>query len=106
MKRNEMFEVTLQETKNCFSYDVNRKKDKEYAKLKSIERFDRQRGKTKDMDIHGLLWHERTILEVTSIDLDSKQCFVKNCNGFEWLTKLDTIEFCNQDGTKKHVHEN
>ena len=95
MKR---FEQTLKETKNCFSYDIHRKQPKTYCKNRSIERFNHETGFSNDKDIHGLLWDERVILEVTSIDLDSKRCFVKNPNGFEWLTKISNIEYCDVDG--------
>lgn len=92
------FNQTLQETKTAFGYDLSRKQEKQYCRLKSIERFNHKTGFSNDKDIHGLLWHERAILEITSVDLDSKQCFVKNCNGFEWLTKLSNIVYCDVNG--------
>lgn len=74
--------------------------EKIYAKNKSIERFNYRTGTSNNTDIHGLLWNERVILEVTSIDLDSKRCFVKNPNGYEWLTKLSNIEYCDVNGNR------
>ena len=94
------FNQTLSETKRCFSYDVNRKQQKTFCKNKSIERFDRTVGRTNNTDIHGLLWDERVILEVTSIDLDSRRCFVKNPNGLEWLTKISNITYCDANGDR------
>lgn len=91
---------TNRNSSNCFSYDISRKQQKTYCKNKSIERFNHKTGFSKDKDIHGLLWNERVILEVTSIDLDSKRCFVKNPNGFEWLTKLSNIEYCDVNGNR------
>lgn len=99
------FNQTLAETKNCFSYDLSRKKQKSYCRLKSIERFNQKTGFSNDKDIHGLLWHERVILEITSIDLDSKQCFVKNPNGLEWLTKLSNIVYCDVNGNANQHSE-
>lgn len=92
------FNQTLAETKNCFSYNINRQQLKTYCKNKSIERFNNKTGFSTDKDIHGLLWNERVILEVTSIDFDSKRCFVKNPNGLEWLTEMSKVEFCDADG--------
>lgn len=93
------FNQTLAETKNCFSYNINSKQPKTYCKNKSIQRFNHRTGHSNNTDIHGLLWDERVILEVTSIDLDSKRCIVKNPNGLEWLTEISNIEFCNADGS-------
>lgn len=96
------FNQTLAETKNCFSYDTSRKQEKTYCKNKSIERFNRTNGRTNNTDIQGLLWDERVILEVTSVDLDSKKCFVKNPNGLEWLTKISNFEYCDVNGNRLH----
>ena len=95
------FNQTLQETKNAFGYDLSRKQEKQYCRLKSIERYNHRTGFSNNKDINGLLWHERAILEITSVDLDSKQCFVKNCNGFEWLTKLSNIVYCDVNGNAR-----
>lgn len=99
------FNQTLAETKNCFSYDINRKQPKTYCKNKSIERFNHKTGDSNNTDIHGLLWDERVILEVTSIDLDSKRCFVKNPNGLEWITEISNVEFCDADGNRLRYSE-
>ena len=99
------FNQTLAETKTCFSYDINRNQPKTYCKNKSIARFNRRTGHSKNTDIHGLLWSERVVLEVTSIDLDSKRCFVKNPNGLEWLTEISNIEFCDADGNRLSCSE-
>lgn len=90
------FQQTLAETKANFSYDFNRKSEKVYARLKSIKRLN-----SNDRDIHGSLWNDRVILEVGTIDLDSKQCVVKNPNGMEWVTKMDNLTFCDSKGKRK-----
>lgn len=87
------FNQTLAETKTNFSYDIIRKNQKSYAKFKST--------KPDDRDIHGSTWEERCLLEITSIDLDSKQCFVMNPNGYEWLTQLALLECCDIDGNRR-----
>ena len=94
------FNYTLTETKNNFSYNINKKSEKIYCKNKSIERFNNRTGFSNDKDVHGLTWSERTILEVTSIDYDLKKCFVKNVNGIEWLMDISSVEFCDVDGNK------
>ena len=87
------FNQTLAETKAAFSYDVSRKPEKVYCKLKAI--------KIDGGDMHGLLWKDRVVLEVLCIDYDYKSALVKNPNGLEWATKLERISFCNQDGAPR-----
>jgi translation initiation factor IF-1 len=104
---NTKFNQTLIETKNSFSYDVSRKQTKMYCKNKSIERFNHITGQSNNTDIHGLLWDDRVILEVTSIDLDSRRCFVKNTNnGLEWLTEISNITFCDENGKYRSILNN
>ena len=67
------FNQTLAETKSNFSYDVSRKQEKVYCKLRST--------KPDGGDIHGLAWGDRVILEVLHIDYDYKSALVKNPNG-------------------------
>ncbi len=75
--------------------------EKLFAKNKSIERYNRSNGYTNDTDIHGLSWDERVVLKVGTIDWDTKQCVLTNpINGLEWITKMDKITFCNEDGSK------
>lgn len=89
------FQQTLSEIKNNMSYDINRKSEKVYAKLKSIKRLN-----SEDRDLHGNLWNERVILEVGTIDLDSKRCEVTNpINKMNWITDISKLTFCNADGS-------
>lgn len=97
---NNPFKQTLSEIQNNMSYDINRKSQKVYAKLKSIERFNHKTGFSKDRDIHGNLWSERVILEVGTIDLDSKRCEVTNpINKMSWITDISNLTFCTADGS-------
>ncbi len=92
---NMSFQQTLSEIKNNMSYDINRKSEKVYAKLKSIKRLN-----SEDRDLHGKLWNERVILEVGTIDLDSKRCEVTNpINKMNWITDISKLTFCNADGS-------
>ena len=95
------FKQTLSEIKLNMHYDLSRKAPKNYAKLKSIARFNRNSKFSTDKDIHGLLWEERVILEVGTIDLDSRKCEVTNpINKLSWITSLDKLTFCNADGSR------
>lgn len=77
-----------------------------YAKNKSIERFNHKTGKSNNTDIHGLLWNERVLLNVGTIDLDTRQCELINpFNGFTWISKIDKIVFCNTDGSPHRYSE-
>lgn len=91
------FQQTLSEIKNNMSYDINRKSEKVYAKLKSIKRLN-----SDDRDLHGNLWHERVILEVGTIDLDSKRLELTNpVNKMNWITDISKITYCNADGSHR-----
>lgn len=80
--------------------------EKLYAKNKSIERFNHRTGYSNNTDIHGLLWNKRVLLEVGTIDLDTRQCELKNpFNGFTWIGKIDKIVFCNADGSPHRYSE-
>ena len=89
------FKQTLAETKRSFSYDVSRRPEKIYCKLRT--------SKPNGGDIHGLDWKDRVILEVLHIDYDYKSALVRNPNGLEWVTKLDNISFCNEDGSFRNA---
>jgi hypothetical protein len=89
------FNQTLNETKAAFSYDVSRKPDKVYCKMKSI--------KPDGGDLHGLAWKDRVILVVLHIDYDYKSALVRNPNGLEWITKLKDISLCNEDGSLRNA---
>ena len=92
---NMSFQQTLSEIKNNMSYDINRKSEKVYANLKSIKRLN-----SEDRDLHGNLWNERVILEVGTIDLDSKRCEVTNpITKMNWITDISKLTFCNADGS-------
>ena len=89
------FNQTLAEIKNNMNYDISRKALKTYAKLASIQRL-----KTDNRDMHGNLWHERIILEVGTIDLDSKRCECTNpINGMCFIIDISKITFCKEDGS-------
>ena len=91
------FQQTLSEIKNNMSYDINRKSEKVYAKLKSIKRLN-----SDDRDMHGNLWNERVILEVGTIDLDSKRLELTNpINKMNWITDISKITYCNADGSHR-----
>ena len=93
---NNYFKQTLSEIQNNMSYDINRKSQKVYAKLKSIKRLN-----SEDRDLHGNLWNERVILEVGTIDLDSKRCEVTNpINKMNWITDISKLTFCTSDGSR------
>ena len=93
------FNQTLSEIQNNMNYDIARKAEKKYAKLASIKRL-----KSNNMDIHGNLWEERIILEVGTIDLDSRRCECTNpINGMSFIIDIDKITFCDRDGNRiKH----
>jgi len=93
------FDITLQETKAAFSYNLNKMIQKTYAKLADVN-TDCICGMPVKVDIHGLSWFDRTILEVKTIDYDTKQAVVKNRNGLEWVTKLSSIQFCDENGLR------
>ena len=89
---------------NDSMYDINRKSEKLFAKLKSIERFNHKTGFSKDRDIHHCLWEERVILEVGAIDLDSKRCEIINpINKMSCIIDINELEFCNKDGSRRSV---
>ncbi|MDD2550363.1 MAG: hypothetical protein PHD00_09755 [Bacteroidales bacterium] len=88
------FNQTLNETKAAFSYDVARKPEKVFCKMKTI--------KPNGGDLHGLTWKDRVILDVLHIDYDYKSALVRNPNGLEWVTKLKNISFCNADGSPRN----
>ena len=77
------FNQTLKETK------------KVYCKMKTI--------KPDGGDLHGLAWKDRVILDVLHIDYDYKSVLVRNPNGLEWVTKLEKISFCNEDGSPRNA---
>ena len=89
------FNQTLNETKAAFSYDVSRKKERVFCKMKTI--------KPDGGDLHGLAWKDRVILEVLHIDYDYKSALVRNPNRLEWVTKLNNISFCNEDGSPRNA---
>ena len=89
------FNQTLREIKTAFSYDVTRKPEKVYCKMKTI--------KSGGGDLHGLAWKDRVILEVLHIDYDYKSALIRNPNGLEWVTKLINISFCNADGSSRNA---
>jgi hypothetical protein len=89
------FNQTLNETKAAFSYDITRKPEKVYCKMKTI--------KNNGGDLHGLAWNDRVILDVLHIDHDYKSALVRNPNGLEWVTKLENISFCNDDGSYRNI---
>lgn len=86
------FEQTLAETKANFSYNIDSKPEKLFAKFKST--------KPDDRDMHGSTWDERALLEVGTVDLDSRQCVLTNANGFEWIAKIDLLVWCNSKGER------
>lgn len=57
-------------------------------------------GLHNELDIHGLEWSERTILEVHDFDRTAGKIVVKNENGMTWVTDLKAMEFCLKDGSK------
>ena len=89
------FNQTLRETKAAFSYDISRKPEKVYCKMKTID--------SDGGDLHGLAWKDRVILDVLYVDYDYKSTLVRNPNGLEWVTKLANISFCNADGSHRKI---
>jgi len=65
-----------------------------FAKLRS------NCGLHNELDIHGMYWSERTILEVHAFDRTAGKVVVKNENGFTWISDLKAMEFCKKDGSK------
>lgn len=57
-------------------------------------------GINNDLDIHGMYWFERCILEVHGFDRTAGKIVVKNENGMTWVTDLKAMEFCLKDGSK------
>ena len=84
------FENTLKETKTAFSYDISRKSEKLFCKMRT--------SKPNGGDLHGLEWKDRVILEVITIDYDYKSALVRNPNKLEWITKLSNISLCYKNG--------
>jgi hypothetical protein len=73
------------------------KEPKLYAKNADYYKFENYDPPT---DYHGLVWSERAILEVITIDYDFNKALVKNCNGSEWIMDLKYITFCYQNGDR------
>jgi hypothetical protein len=43
---------------------------------------------------------EQVILEIGTVDLDTRQCVATNpLNGITFIVKLDKLTFCNSDGS-------
>lgn len=97
MTRSAQFDITLQETASNFSYDLNKRSVKTYAKLVSVGTCPID---YLPVDMHGNTWEERTILNVITIEYDSRSALVSNVNGLQWITKLDNITFCDEHGNK------
>ena len=57
-------------------------------------------GLNNELDIHGMYWSERAILEVHAYDRTTGLILIKNCNGLTWTGDLKRYEFCMQDGSK------
>jgi hypothetical protein len=96
------FQQTLLDIKNNMSYDVNRKYPKQFAKLKSIERFNHRTGVDNSRCINNCTWSERVILEVGTIDLDSNRCEVTNpITKASAIIDISKLTFCNADGSKR-----
>lgn len=77
--------------------------DKTYINSRPTESFCKLRsnyGLANDEDIHGMLWNERAVLEVTAFDRTAGKICVKNCNGLEWVSSLKEMSFCNEDGSR------
>ena len=73
---------------------INSRKNESFVKLKS--KF----GIHNELDIHGMLWSERVILEVTAFDRTANKIVVKNENGLSWISDLKSMEFCTESGQK------
>ena len=73
---------------------TNSRKNESFVKLRSTC------GKYNELDLHGMLWSERAVLEVSAFDRTNAKIVVKNCNGLTWVSDLKAMEFCTEEGNK------
>lgn len=71
---------------------TNSRPTESFCKLKSTC------GLHKDLDIHGMEWSERVILNVIAFDRTNGLLVVENENGLKWTTDLKTMQFCLENG--------
>lgn len=70
------------------------------APLESFCKLRSTCGLNNDLDIHGMYWFERGVLEVHAYDRTAGKIVVKNENGLTWVSDLKAMEFCTKEGNK------
>ena len=75
--------------------------EKAYSNSRKIESFVKLRssgGLNNELDIHGLTWEDRAVLEVIAYDRSAGNLIVSNCNGLKWQTTLKAFQCCSEEG--------
>jgi len=71
---------------------TNSRKNESFVKLRS------NYGLHNELDIHGQVWGERAVINVTAFDRTAGKVALENANGLKWLASLKDFEFCTEEG--------